>query len=215
MKKRIKNWKNIIIGGLFALASISPIKANALDGHIRYIHPIESPKGDYVELNTFYKLPFEINGFSWGDMYQGGDGYFGETNLEREVINGFNIKSQVQHNNTPINRVGFGISRQVPTPKGTFFKLSAFPIWYDREGRQKNTSEVAYFGEARLPYGFTLESFGDWNLADTEGVQWGYGELDLGRVVAKGVRLSYNPALLNKGDVIPRIENRVAVRINF
>jgi len=212
MKKGIRN---IIAGGLVTLLSILPTKANDLNGLMEYIHPIENSKGSYVRPNFFYKLPGEIKGFSWMELYQGGDGYFGETNLEKEVTNGFNLKSQIQHNNTPINRAGFGVSKQVPTPKGTFLKLTVSPIWFDVQGIQKNMKEVAYFSEAKLPFGFTASSFGDWNLADTEGVQWGYGELDLCREVAKGVKLSYNPALLNKGDAIPKVEHRITAKINF
>ena len=212
----MKNIRNAIIYGLTALTSaVLPMKADALDGFVKYAHPIEDPQKSYIEPNTFYNLPGDVNGSTWLELFQNGEGYFGETNLEREVTNGFNVNTQIQHCNALANRVGVGVSRQVPTPEGTYLKISAFPIWFDEEGRQENTVEMAYFGEVQLPYGFSANSFGDWNLASEDGVQWDYGEVDLGREVAKGIRLSYNPALLNDGGAVPEVEHRVSASVNF
>jgi hypothetical protein len=211
MKKLLKR---LFVAGAVTLASAFPMKeAKALDGNIEYVHS-ENNACSYPRGNFFYDLPSKVKGYSWVELYKGGNGYFGETNLEKEVSNGFSVATQLQHCNTPLNRAGFGVSRQIPTPKGTLLKLSAYPIWFDKDGKQEN-SELAYFTEAGLPLGMKFSSFGDWNLADKNGVQWGYGEIDLRKDLYKGVSLGYNPALLNNGNAVPKVEHRATVRINF
>jgi|SRR3989344_2063785 len=212
----MKGIKSTIMTGAITLASILPIKSNALDGFLKYVQPIDDPSGSYVEVDAFYGLPGKVNGFTWAYAYRGGEGYFGETNLEREVTNGFNVNSQMQHCNTPINRAGFGISRQVPLPTDkVFLKASALPIFFDETGIQKNSADLGYFISAELPHGFRIESFGDWNLADKNGPQWGYGEISVSREAVKGVRLMYDPSLLNKGNAVPEVQHRAGITLNF
>lgn len=215
---KIKNKiKSLALKGIAGLIGFMPLaqSANALDGNVEYILS-ENNEASYARANGFYTLPENVDGFSYMELYKDGGGYFGETTLGKEITKGFNAKIQLQHANTPLNRFGLGISRQIPTPKNTFLNLTLYPVWFDKEGKQEKTSELAYFASADLPFGFKASSFGDFNLAADGGARWDYGEASLSKKVGP-ITLSYNPCLLSKENskLIPSVQHRISAGINF
>ncbi len=193
-----------------------PKKQKSFIGRIRYIQPTEETTASYVEPNFFYSLPGNIKVHSWGILYRKGKGYHGETNGEKFLSHGFNLKGQVQYKNTLLNRIGFGFSRQVPfLPKDIFLKLTLLPLWVDKEGHNSETCEIAYFVKINLPFELSLSSFGDLNFLHEDGVRWGYGEICFLRTIYKNLAVSYNPALNNQDKWYPEIEHRFTCQIDF
>jgi len=196
------------------------VTKNSISGNLEYIHS-EDNAWSYPRANGFYDLPGKGSGYTWMEFYKGGKGYFGETNVNYPGMKGFNPAMQIQHCNTPISRIGFGLSKQVPTPKGTYLQLTALPVFVDKEGVQENTSEIGYFLSADLPLGFKATSFGDINLREKGGAKWQYGEATLEKSVGP-FTFAYNPVLEIKPDAkgfqrtFPhRVQHRGAIRVNF
>lgn len=203
----------------FGLASLLPIKnAEAqVSGNVEYIHS-ETKDNSYPRLNVFYSLPNEIKGYTFAEFYKAGKGYFGRTNFNRygAITSGVGPRITIVHAGAPFTSAGFGVGAVVPfLPRNVSATVGIEPVWFDNEGKpMKNMNEIQYFANADLPLGFNINSFGNINVADQNGPQWEYGEISLGHNIGP-FRVSYNPALFNQGNVIPRLEHRVAIGLNF
>lgn len=210
--------KNIIAGGLVVLATILPMKASAgLAGQATYFRPVaEETTGSYARAEGFYKLPGDIKGYTFVDLNKDGKGYFGKTALQKEIVNGISARARVIHANDLVSKVGLGANIELPSPKNTKLNLRPMPIWVDADGnRVENESRVGYFATANLPYGICASSFGDWNVASKDGVQWGYGEVEVSKDLGHGVSAGYNASLTNDGDATPDANHRAAVKVKF
>lgn len=215
--------KNIITSAVIIAASLLLVKEAQADlkGNIRYIRTEDSRNsfGSYVEAQGSYSLPLGIKAFSFIDAYNSngnkGEGYFGRTTLRREIKNPVISKTQLLYANELFRRLGTGIAAKVPgLPEGTFIELSFLPIWFNNNGeRIEDLAELQYGFNAKLPHGFNLSGFGQWNVAK-KGFPWMYGELKLGKKI-HGLNLAYDSALITDGDKIPDLENRVSLGVDF
>ena len=211
--------KNILTAGLASLAVLTaPKKAEAqgnVHGNVEYIQSQVS-ENSYPKLNMFYNLPGRVNGYTFAEFYKADKGYFGRTNLNRPITHGVGPRTTIVHDGAPFSQVGLGIGAVVPNmPRNVSASVGLLPVWLDNQGRiVRNKTEIQYFVNANLPLGFNINSFGNLNVADQEGPQWSYGEISAGRNIGP-IRLSYNPALRNNGNAMPRLEHRAKVTLNF
>jgi len=225
-KKKMEN-KNTIKGiGLAAIlgaASLMPSTAEAISGGIRRVQSIDHEgskvtNNSYPELQMGYGLPFGVGGFTFLDFYGNKVGYFGKTALEKNIIEGVGVRTQIVHSNQAYGQQGFGLKANIPhLPKGISAKVYFMPAWTDQKGKNVKDKKMAGFSaSAKLPLEFNLSTYGEWN---TQTRQWSYGEIELGRQIKLGnnesIILSYNPALKNHGDMSPILEHRVALQIPF
>ena len=213
----MKNLRSIVTVGMIGLATLIPIRDAKADvsGNVKYIQTTEesNSSGSYPECNVFYELPRGINGYTFIDLYDHGDGYFGRTSLNREL--GRKVRGNVEFNhfNELFSNVGVGIKAQIPRlPKDAFATVNVMPFYVDRRGnRVKNKGLLQYFGSLTLPKDFTLSSFGEWDIARGK---WEYGEVelttDLGPFTA-----GYNGGLIGDGDATPNLEHRASLIVNF
>lgn len=208
-----KNLINLILAAIIGLASLSGVKAS-IKGNIRYIQSEENANS-YVEAKADYKLPGEIKGSTFIDFYKNKKGYFGKTSLEKEFGPKVRVRAEAAHANEPFAQAGLGANVVVPyIPKEIFAKISFIPLWFDVNGRVKDKVIAGYSVKINLPKGFKLKSFGEWNVAASDGVKWNYGEIDLGRKFSF-VNVSYNPALKEDGDAVPSVEHRASIGVDF
>lgn len=212
-----KTLKDIVTAGMIGLATLLHVKkaeAN-VSGNVKWIQTTEEAKsyGSYVESNVFYGLPKGVNGYTFVDLYNDG-GYFGRTSWNKEIGNGISGNVEVNHFDEPVSNIGVGLKAQVPKlPENAFATISLMPLYVDRKGnRVNNQALLQYFGILNLPKGFTLFSFGELDVARGE---WLYGELELGKKLFGVIRGSYNPSLISDGDMIPDLEHRFAVTVDF
>lgn len=205
--------------GAIGLASLLPIKkAEAqgnVHGNIEYIQS-EISENSYPRLNAFYSLPQRIEGYTFMELYQGGKGYFGRTTLDRAITRGVGPRAIVNHIGEPFTETGLGVGAVVPhMPRNSFATVGALPLFVDKQGRRlRHQGLVQYFFSTPLPLKLNLSGFGEWNILAENGPEWGYGEFNLGRKIGPFM-VTYNPALLNDGDAMPKVEHRVAVTLNF
>lgn len=211
--------KSILTAGAIGLANILPMKNVEAQGNVRgSLEFIQSEIGEnsYPRLNSFYRLPQRISGYTFMEFYKNGDGYFGRTNLNRPIINGVGPRTIMIHGGEPVSKVGLGIGAIMPhMPRNISATAGVIPFWIDKDGRRiRNNIEFQYSINANLPLGLSVNSFGIWNVAAQNGPQWRYGEVNAGRNFGK-FRISYNPALLNDGDAYPKVEHRAAIELKF
>lgn len=209
--------RNLLIGVGITLGSIFlPKVADAqVTGNLKYVHSADGIERSYPEIYTFYKLPKEINGFSFMYFYNSGQGYFGKTILNKKIAGRIGIKSESIHINEPITQEGLGLTASVPyLPENASLSVDFLPFWFDKNGRIPSRSSVGYFGSVNLPANFQFSSFGKWVFGNGKGPKWGYGEAELTAKLGP-FRVGYNPALIGDGDAIPRVEHRALVGIDF
>jgi hypothetical protein len=65
-----------------------------------------------------------------------------------------------------------------------------------------------------VPLGLDVKNFGTINYATEDGPSWSYGEIDVGRNFGD-YRLSWNPALIGDGDLVPNLEHRISGTFSF
>jgi hypothetical protein len=168
----------------------------------------------YVRLNDFYSLPGKIGGYTFIELYSGKAGYFGKTALTKEIGYGISAKGELLHCNEPFTEAHLGLEAKLAMPKGTTLKVKALPLCIDKDGRiVKDKVILGYFVNVDLAKGLSLSSFGEFNAL--KGGQWGYGEINLKKYVWDGVSISYNPALISQGKLMPTMSQRVTVEIGF
>jgi len=212
-----KTLRNLVAGVIIGAASLLPMKrAEAqVKGSVEYIQS-EVNDNSYPRLNMFYSLPGKIGGFTFAEFYKANKGYFARTNLNRPITKSIGPRATMIHAGKPLSQIGLGVGATVPyMPKNVSANVGLLPVWMDNEGRiVKDKIEAQYFVNANLPLGFNVNSFGNLNVAAQGGPQWEYGEISAGRNIGP-FRVSYNPALLNKGNAVPKLEHRVTISLDF
>jgi len=214
IKKALRNLgKNLGLATAIGIASLIPMKAEAgLAGNINYIYS-ENNKSSQVKTRAFYGLLFGARGFTYTNFYNDG-GYFGESFLGKAIKYGIGPKVRIVHVNEPLTQLGTGMEASIPgLPGGISANVNLYPLWFDKNGKLVNKTIVGYSGNASLPHGVKLSSFGGWDVAGGN-PKWIYGEIELGKKFGP-VDVSYNPALIGDGDAIPTLEHRVAVGVDF
>src|SRR3989344_2623707 len=149
-----KTLRNLVRGGMLALASILPLKEakSQINGNVQYIQHQDNSES-YVRTFAFYTLPGEIKGFGIGEFYKGGDGYFGVNFLEKETGKGINPRVRIESDNEPFTWGSLGA--EVPVnglPKGISANIRWDALWIDKNGKYTpNRSVLGYFVSADLP----------------------------------------------------------------
>ena len=214
MKKKLRNLTAVVMLGASSLIPVKNAEAQ-VKGCVEYIQS-EINKNSYPRLNMFYSLPGKINGFTFVEFYKANKGYFGRTNLNRLITKNIGPRATIVHAGQPLSQIGLGVGTTVPyMPKNVSANVGLLPVWLDNKGKiVKDKVEAQYFFDVKLPLGFSVNSFGNLNVAAQGGPQWTYGEINAGRNIGP-FRVSYNPALLNKGNAIPKLEHRIAISLNF
>jgi len=208
--------KNLTVAGLILFNPLmSKVKAE-VKGNVEYIRSQEN-QNSYARLNAFYSLPKEISGFSLGEFYKNGDGYFGVSFLEKPVWNNISSRLRLEHDNEPLSEASMGASFSIPNlPKDIFAKISWDALWMNPKGKFVDKSVAGYFVETKLPHGFNLSTFAEFHLVKPEGITWKYGEINLGKKFGP-FTLGYNPSLnsIRDGKLSPKFEHRVYGRVGF
>jgi len=216
MKNVLKTLRNIalIATGVGIMAS-SNVSAQNLDAEaIKSLKPGSS----YGRINASYKLPAEINGYTFGEFYSDGDSYFSKTALTKPVLGNVSVMGQIWNGTGMTDHAGIGVSAIIPTQEKTFAKAYIIPKYVASTGKAVDNKSVAgYYAEANLPLDMKISSFGEINLDGTKGPEWMYGELNLEKKLTDNISVSYNPALQKKsaGNLQPVIENRFTLKYIF
>jgi hypothetical protein len=215
--KYTKTIKSVALAGLLGLSSLlGNAKAGDVSGNIGYVQR-EETKSSYAEANAFYKLPFDVRGYTFLDLYNQDGGVFGKTTLTREIADsGISARVQAIHGNELCTDVGLGLEAKIPTPKGVTAKVNCTPIWINSDGKEDDTIKVGYFVALDLPWNMALSSFGEANVASPKGITWKYGEVELAKKIGN-LSIGYNAGLECKEDGIatPKINNGIAIRYKF
>ena len=170
----------------------------------------------YVRGNAFYQLPGGIGGYTFLELYQEGNGYFGKTIFDKKISKGLAAKGEIIHANEPATQLRLGLEAVVIGTNNTVIKIKALPLCVTKQGTiAENTAIGGYFGYQNLGKGWDISSFADINLAAKQGPEWGYGEISLKKQLWDGVSIAYNPALLSKGKLAPKPQHRVTLGIDF
>lgn len=216
-----KSLRSILGAGAFAVASLLPMKQTEAQGNVsgsvEYIQSMQKDGNSYARLNGFYTLPKGISGFTFTELYKDGKGFYGETALDKEIKNGLGIKLRAFHANEPLTKAGIGVTQSIPhLPKNAFAQVGFIPVWVGNKGKTVGDNAVTqYFASVDLPHGFRVSSFAEWELLGKDGVQFGYGEINVDKKINSNLTIGYNPVLINKGNAVPRLEHRVVGRIGF
>ena len=219
-KMKSKYW--LIALGLGALLGVTQIKdSQAQEPNKRaitaYVEGVQSENNpaSFIRPNVFYTLPGDLNAYSFGEFYRD-EGYFGKTNLNREIKHGIKPGTELVYGSGFNDRAGLGINYQVPRlPKGSSLSVKTIPFWFDKNGYIDDRLMIGYFGSIDFPYGISLSSFGEINLRNKNGPQWGYGEVSLTKRLNHRLGISYNPLLKNDGNLSPKLEHAVSVRLDL
>ena len=216
--------KKIALAGALGLASMLPAReAEAqgnVTGNVEYVRAKEN-SDSYARANAFYELPFGVKGFTFMELYNSGKGYFGKTALDKEVVEDGGFRLAPYHSSgKAFSQAGLGAYASVTDIPRTFAKIHVLPIWFSDDKELFGDKMTAgYFASINLPFGTTFEGFGEWDLVGPNASQWDYGEFSvLKKLSGKGlenVSIAYNPALLNDGDAIPKMQHRATVRVDF
>jgi len=201
-----------------AQAPQSPIKTS---GNVTYFLGADSNVGaptSYAEINHKTTFPYSTSVSGFLDFYNGNNGYFGKTVVEKGLAENLNLRSHIEHINSPLSRVGAGLSYSIPgMPKGTFGKISYLPYFADNRGEHVENRQIAAFvAGASLPHNLSILTFGEMNVAGAEGVQWCYGEVELAKNFGRfsvGANLQLNGQ--GTGRATPEVVPRISVRARF
>lgn len=210
----MKTWKKILIT-LMAVGAIATTtkKANAgVDANLEYITS-QNSDNNIVEVNSFYGLPGKINGFTFVDYNNKGDGYFGKTTLTRSINGTLSLRGQAIHATGFPNQ--YGIGEEVTNPKKPFGISSSIyfmPYWTDSNGKKVEKSVIGGCIDKNLPLGIKLKVFGEVDIADK--AKWLYGETMLSKKI-KGITVMYNPSFNGNGDMTPTVEHRISIGYDF
>lgn len=198
----------------FAISSYTPKTHADLKGNLEYINS-EKNENSVVRTNAFYTAPFGLKAFTFLDFKKKGKGYAGKTSLEKEVVNGINVRGRIAHINEPVSEVGVGMSANIPyMPKNTSLSLRFMPQWFSSTGKKiKDKVITGFSGRIKLPKGFNFSMFGQWNIAG-EKAKWTYGEARFGKKRGP-LEINYGPSLIGDGDAIPEVEHKISLKANF
>lgn len=211
------NLKNMIAGTLIGIVSFFPVKAESqVNGNIKYLQTAEkeSVLGSYVEAKALYKLPGNINGFSFVDFYKNERGYFGKTNLTKSLKGGLSAKVQNIYVNEPFTEAYLGFNYRIGEKDKYSISVDVLPVVINSEKDWKQNQRADYSVRANLPYDMTISNFGSWKFERLENPEWTFGELNITKHVGE-VNFGYSGALNSDGDAAPTLEHRVSIGVNF
>lgn len=213
------------LAGLTGIANGADIQTNApsfsLSGDLSYFVAEKSKVGmptSYPEINYSLKLPFGVKASGYMDFYDKGQGYFGKTIVEKEVIDRLSLRAHTYQINEPFSNIGIGASYVLPTSKKVFAKVSYVPLWMDSNGQIiENKQIVGVFASVDLPKDFSFWAFAEVNPVGVKGPQWSYGEIELAKTFGKRVSVGANIQLNPKGSgkLEPEVIPRLAARLKF
>ncbi len=202
-----------------AFAQTNQVTQAKTSGDVTYFvsEEAKSPsQNSYAEINHSTKLPNGTSVSGFMDLYRNDAGYFGKTVVEQSLTDRTSLRGHVMHINEPLSQVGVGASYRLPTPKGTFAKVSFLPYFVDTKGEQVDNKQIAaYFVQATLPFNSQVFSFGEINVDGTDGPQWAYGEVELAKNIGSRLSVGLNAQLNGKGagertpEVVPRFVGRI------
>lgn len=204
-----------LVGGIIFLASLFPMKEaeGQINREFRYNHSVKNISSlSYPETYEFFNLPWKIKGFNFMDFNNGN--YYGKTNLTKNVVGRFGIKSETVHDNKPWTREGLGITATIPTPKKYILRLEYLPIFFNNKGKKVDREIIGYYAEINFPKGFSLWNFGQWDFYPKDNI-WSYGELELKKTFAKKYFSALNVVFLGDKDMIPKAELRLVGGVDF
>lgn len=217
--------RSLIATGLLGLAGLAnqanaqitngaPVKTS---GDIAYFAANETKSAapnSYAEINHNTKLPHGMSVGGFIDFYRDGQGYFGKTVVEKGLTEKLNLRAHIMHGNAPLTQEGLGLSYVLPTPKGTFAKVSYLPYFADTKGEQVDNKQIAaYYASVGLPFNSKLFSFGEINVDGKNGPEWAYGEVEVAKKFGRfsvGLNLQLNND--GAGKLTPEVITRFAVR---
>ena len=217
-QRKTSGWKQALVVGATLLSALTGTKANdSFNGDIGVLAN-RNNRDSYAEANVFYKLPGEVKGYTFMDLYNdGSSGYFGKTELTKSIGKNLALRTQVVHGNEFATEAGLGLKLTVPgLPKSTFATVYAMPLWANSNGREGNECKVGYFISQDLPANFYASSYGEANVSAANGATWGYGEIELGKKFGNwkvGLDVALNSA--GDGKLAPALEARGVARYNF
>jgi hypothetical protein len=213
-----KSIKTITLASLVGLSTIlGTARAGSVSGDIGYVAR-EQNKDSYAEANVFYGLPGKINGYTYLDKYNEDGAVYGKTTLTKAIADSA-VSARVQgiHNDEELQHTGIGLEAKLQTPKNIFATVNCTPVWLNGDGqKEEDVIKAKYYISIDLPMKFNLSSFGEVNVANTKGVTWEYGEIELAKRFGN-FAIGYNAGLWSKGDgiIAPKIVNGIAVRYKF
>ena len=216
-----KGLLSLIGAGIITALILLPTNANAQDNNVKASVDVvrsENQPVSFIRPNVFYALPLGIKGYTFGEFYNEGNNYFSKTILEGKLDDNSaaGLVGHVVTGSGFNTQAGLGLNAVVPSPEGSFVKLSFLPIFADSKGRMVNNKAVGgYFGSVNLPLGINLSSFGEINLDAKGGPKWGYGEISLSKNITDKLAVAYNPLLKNQGKLNPRVEHAVRASYTF
>lgn len=206
----MKNTVKAIAGAAFTAAAV---QAADINGNILYFQNMKNNEGSYPEFNSFYSLPGNINGYTWGDVFKDGS-YFGKTILDREVAKagkfGVNGVTQVVQGNKPASEAGLGMKVNIPVENG-YASVGIIPAWTDTRGNQikRNLATFAY-GKGWDNRGINFETFAEIDINGTKG----YGRFELTRRVLD-LKVGLMSEMYWNGKAVPKLAPGVCVRYDF
>jgi hypothetical protein len=207
MKKMLKTIGTIIA----AITMATSVKAQNMD-----VEAIKSftPNKSYGRTNAYYKLPGEINGYTFLEVYSDGDSYFSKTALTKNIVDAVSGMVQTVNGSGFNDQVGVGASVVIPTQEKTFAKAYIIPAYMSSDGKLvENKAITGFYAETEITPTLKASAFGEINIAGKP--QWTYGEINLEQKLGENISASYNPALNGKGNLLPQIEHRIAVKYTF
>lgn len=162
----------------------------------------------YLDVNFMFKLPRDINGFTFLYAKEGKGFYFGKTSLSKEINEYIAPRAEFIHTDKrAVASVGIGAQTDFNIPNGKIF-VKALPFWVDTDtGEMQKKSTIGYFGGARIWRNFFAEGFAEWNVQTGD---LGYGET---RLVYKsnGFHVGYEAGMIKKedGGIFPNLDHRI------
>jgi len=212
--KKIGKIKSFVAGGLVALALAvsTPVRAESKNYADFFLSEKEGMS--HVKVNQLYSLPGNIRSYSYVELYA--DRYFGKSMLSKSLSDIIALRMDVFHINEPFTSAGLGLGITVPLPKDYSASFRVLPLWFDKKGNYIPDKVVVRCDAGFKPgSGWSLNAFGEVNVAAKEGPVWGYGELQLAKEISDDVMVKYNIALRSKGELAPQLENRIGLSIKY
>ncbi|MFH0949530.1 MAG: hypothetical protein V1802_03510 [Candidatus Aenigmatarchaeota archaeon] len=189
-------------------AGQSDIKAN-----VEIVRP-EDAKVSFVKPNIFYPL-FGTDAYT-AFRFFGDKSYDAKTCLTKKISEKLSAYSEFVYGSKINNRIGFGAIYSISLPNGSV-KIKSLPFWADGDGYIEDRAMIGYTGGVKLPLGFNLSSFGEFNCASKKGSEWGYGETALMKELSENLSFGLNFLMKKKADgmLAPKIDPSLNLKIKI